>query len=131
LPAPRFFARHGFEKVAAQPPAFELMVKKFRAVPDPSFLKDWDEKLAKNGGGLTVLRAAQCPYVEDAANNVAAAAAELGIPAKIVELESVEDVRARAVTPYGVFNVVYEGEVFSYFHLLKKDVLKQIQEPDE
>jgi GNAT superfamily N-acetyltransferase len=127
LPNPRFFAKHGFEEVAAHPPAFELMVKKFGRARDPSFLTGWDEKLARCGEGLTILRAAQCPYVEDGANHVAAAAAELGIPATVVELASAEDVRARAVTPYGVFNVVYDGRVFSYYYLLKKEALERFK----
>jgi predicted N-acetyltransferase YhbS len=126
LPCPRFFARHGFEVVATSPPAFVLMAKKFGEAPDPSFLAGWDKKLAKCGEGLTILRAAQCPYVEDAANNVAAAA-ELGIPTKVVELTSAKDVRERAVTPYGVFNVVYDGDFFSYFYLLKKEALEKFK----
>lgn len=128
LPSPSFFAKHGFAQVATQPPAFELMARKFGEAPDPAFLTGWDEKLAKNGKGLTILRAAQCPYAEDAANHVAAAAAELGIPTKVVELTSVRDVRERAVTPYGVFNVVYDGDVFSYFYLLKKEALAKFKE---
>jgi L-amino acid N-acyltransferase YncA len=128
LPSPRFFAQHGFEEVAKQPPAFELMAKKFEEAPDPSFLTGWDKNRAKNGEGLTVLRAAQCPYAEDGANHIAAAAAELGIPTKIVELTSAKDVRERAVTPYGVFNVVYDGDVFSYYYLLKKEALKKLKD---
>lgn len=128
LPCPSFFARHDFEAVATSPPAFVLMAKKFGRAPDPSFLAGWDEKLAKCGEGLTILRAAQCPYVEDAANNVAAAAAELGIPTKVVELASAGDVREQAVTPHGVFNVVYDGRVFSYYYLLKKEALEKFKE---
>lgn len=128
LPSPGFFARHGFGAVATSPPGFVLMAKKFGRAPDPSFLARWDKKLAKCGEGLTILRAAQCPYVEDGANNVAAAAAELGIPTKVVELASAKDVRERAVTPYGVFNVVYGGGVLSYYYVLKKEALEKFKE---
>jgi ribosomal protein S18 acetylase RimI-like enzyme len=127
LPCPGFFARHGFEAVATSPPAFALMAKKFGRAPDPSFLTGWDEKLARCGEGLTIMRAAQCPYAEDGANHVAAAAAELGIPTTVVELASAGDVRGRAVTPYGVFNVVYDGGVFSYYYLLKKEALERFK----
>ena len=128
LPSPTFFAKRGFEVVATLPPAFELMAKKFEEAPDPSFLTGWDKRLAAHGRGVTILRSAQCPYVEDGTNHVVAAAEELGIPTKVVELKSARDVRERAVTPYGVFNVVYDGKVFSHFYLLKKEAYKKFKE---
>ena len=128
LPRPEFFEKHGFAAVATSPPAFELMAKKFEEAPDPSILTGWDRQLAGWGEGLTILRSAQCPYVEDGTNHVVEAAKELGIPTKVVELKSAKDVREQAVTPYGVFNAIYDGDVFSYFYLLKKEALKKFKE---
>lgn len=128
LPSPEFFEKRGFELVDTRPPAFELMAKKFGDAPDPSFLTGWDKGLAAHGKGLTVLRSAQCPYVEEGTNHIVDAAEELGIPTKVVELKSAKDVREQAVTPYGVFNVIYDGEVFSYFYLLKKEARKKFKE---
>ncbi|MBN1259676.1 MAG: GNAT family N-acetyltransferase [Anaerolineae bacterium] len=111
----------GYEVVAAAPPSFELLVKRFDDAPLPTFPADWKARAARYGSGLTILRTDQCPYIPDAVTLAQEAAAENGIPARVVTYESAAEVQAHAPSPYGVFNLVYDGQLLSYHYLLKKD----------
>ena len=122
----KLFKQNGFESVDQAPPAFELMVKKFRDSEYPRFSGSWEEKMSRCGKGLTIFRSNQCPYLEDAVNFFVDTADELSIPIKVVELTNAKEVRELAPTAYGVFNVVYDGKPFSYHYLLKKDILKRL-----
>jgi ribosomal protein S18 acetylase RimI-like enzyme len=122
----KLFKQNGFESVDQAPPAFELMVKKFRDSESPCFSGSWEEKMSRCGKGLTIFRSNQCPYLEDAVNFFVDTADELSIPIKVVELTNAKEVRELALTAYGVFNVVYDGKPFSYHYLLKKDILKKL-----
>jgi GNAT superfamily N-acetyltransferase len=120
--------KHGFEAVDEAPLPFELLVYRFGEAPSPSFPQDWDERLGRNSAGLTVFRSDQCPYLEDAVNSALETAAEKGIPAQVVELESCKEAQSLAPSPYGVFNLVYDGELLSYKYELKKDLLKLLDQ---
>jgi hypothetical protein len=60
----------GFESVDKAPPAFDLMVLKFKKCSDPSFPNDWNKRAAKYSDGFTVVRTDQGPYLDDAAKMV-------------------------------------------------------------
>jgi len=122
----KFFSKHGFESVDQYPP-FELMAKKFDGAPSPSFSGDFAERLREYGKGLAVIRSGQCPYIDAAVKAALDAAEELGIRAKVVELKSSEDVRRLSPSPYGVFNIVYDGKLVSYHSLAKKELMKKLQ----
>jgi hypothetical protein len=119
----KIFAKAGFEKVDEFSP-FELLVKKFEDAPDPSFPTNWDERALKYGEGLTVVRASQCPFVQDAEDIVRNYAVERGMPFKAVELKTAREVQEKAPSPYGIFNIVHDGKLISYHYLLKKDLDK-------
>jgi hypothetical protein len=118
----RIFRSQGFEIVDEYPP-FQLLVKKFASAPDPSFPKDWQARVQPYANGLTVFRAHQCPYIEDAVATVEEAAREKGIPFQQVVFDSALALRQQSPTPYGVFGIVYNGQLLSYHYLLKKDLL--------
>jgi hypothetical protein len=110
----KLFVKHGFESVAVHPP-FNLMVKKLgKTAPSPSFSGDFDERLKKCGEGLTVFRSDQCPYLDNAVKVTVGTAEKLGVKAKVVELKSAKDVRRVAPSPYGVFSIIYNGELVDY-----------------
>jgi L-amino acid N-acyltransferase YncA len=88
LPNAKIFTRHGFSQADAAPPAFDLMVKKFKSAPDPFFPSDWEERLGRYPKGLTVFLSRQCPYTEDAVRIVLEAAQKRGIKTQVVELKS-------------------------------------------
>lgn len=71
----------------------------------------------------------QCPYIKDAVNTVKATAEELGLTFKVIELSSPRDVRTLAPSAYGLFSIVYQGELISYHYLLKKDLIERIKSP--
>lgn len=121
-----FYENLGFESVDEAPPSFELMVKKFGKARSPSFAGDWDIRLKSYKKGLTILRTDQCPYLPDAVNILVDAAKELGIKSRVIDLRDARDVRNRAPTPFGVFNVVYNGEILSYHYLTRREFLKRL-----
>lgn len=117
----RLLVKAGFEVVDQAPPAFELLVKRFDDAPLPSFPQDWQERAARYGSGLTIIRSDQCPYIEDATNHVLTLAREHGAEARIVRLTSGREVQETAPSAYGVFQIVYDGELFCYHYLGKRE----------
>lgn len=124
LAGKELFLKHGFEGVDEAPPSFELLVKKFGEAPSPTFSQDWDERLSRYGSGLTIIRSDQCPYIDAAVNATLESADERGIETRVVDLESSQQAQDLAPSPYGVFNIVYDGKLLSYYYLLEKDLLK-------
>lgn len=120
------FLKHGFELVDEAPPSFELLATKFGEAPSPAFPTDWNERCARYGSGLTVIRSDQCPYLDDAVNTVLEAGSELGIETRVVELNSCQKVQDLAPSAYGSFSIVHDGQLLSYYYLLPKDILQQL-----
>ncbi|MCL4708110.1 GNAT family N-acetyltransferase [bacterium] len=119
--------QHGFRSVAQAPPAFDLMVMPFEGGPPPALLNNWEKKAEQFAHGLTVFRSDQCPYVDDAVKTVLNSAQRLGIKNRIVELKTCEEVRNLSPSPYGVFSIVYNGELLSYHYLLEKELLQRLE----
>ena len=112
----------GFKSVDTAPPAFDLMVLKFKKCDDPKFPSDWNKRAAKFGDGFTVVRTDQCPYLDDASKTIGEYADKKKIKFKEVELKSAEHVRKESPTPYGVFSIIYNKKLLSYHYLLPKDI---------
>jgi N-acetylglutamate synthase-like GNAT family acetyltransferase len=117
----KLLQKKGFESVEEIPP-FNLMVKKFKEAPSPSFTHDWEQKARRYGPGLTIIRTDQCPYMPDATNAVVEFAREKGIACQVVELGSCQEIRDWAPSPYGVFSIIYNGSLLAYHYLLPKDL---------
>ena len=113
---------HGYESVDEAPPSFQLMVKRFADASLPAFPTNWEARAAAFGDGLTVVTTDQCPYLEDAEQAIVAGAAAMGMPTKIVRLESSAEVQRRSPSAYGIFGVVLDGTLLSYHYLLEKDL---------
>ena len=122
-----FLHKCGFEPVDKAPPAFELMVKKFKDATSPSFAGDWDKKMKGYGQGFAIFRSDQCPYLDDAVKIVQEAARKLGIKSRVIELKSAQEVRKLAPSAYGVFSIVYKQKLLSYFYLTKNQLLKLLK----
>jgi hypothetical protein len=121
-----FLLKHGFESVD-QYPSFTLTVKKFGAFPSPSLVRDFEERLTRCGKDFTIMRSDQCPYVDAAVKAALDACEELGIRGRVVELRSSEDVRRLSLSPYGVFGMVYHGQLVSYHSLAKKELINSLR----
>jgi hypothetical protein len=119
-----FLLKHGFVSVASTPPSFELMVKKFGDASSPSFTKDWERKIARCGKGLTVFRSDQCPYIENYVKAVKEKAKELRVNCQVVELNSCQDVRNSSPSAYGVFGIIYKGQLVTFSNLVNHELPK-------
>jgi len=108
------FLRKGFELADAAPPDYELLVRKFKAgAANPAFKGDFEQKAARFGRGLTVIRSAQCPYTAKFAEEIARTAqVEYHLKPKVIELESCAEAQG-APTPYAVFVIIYKGRILA------------------
>jgi L-amino acid N-acyltransferase YncA len=127
LAGSKLFLRNGFESVDQAPPSFELLVKKLGDAPDPAFPTDWEERLARYGTGLTVLRSDQCPYIDNGVKIVLETAIELGIPAQVIEVADCRQAQDLSPSPYGLFGVLYEGKLLSYHYIGRKELLQRLE----
>jgi ribosomal protein S18 acetylase RimI-like enzyme len=118
----KLFLKNGFDIVDQTPPSFELLVKRFDDdAPLPAFPQDWDKRASRYGAGLTVIYADQCPYIKDAIKQYVDLAEERGVEARVVKLTSSREVQDTAPSPYGVFNVVYDGRLATYHYIGKRE----------
>jgi L-amino acid N-acyltransferase YncA len=121
------FLKNGFEVFESAKPSFQLVVKKIKKAPNPKLINNWNDNLAKYKNGLTVLLTDQCPYLDDATQTIRKYAEENKIPFNVIEFKSAKEVREKSVSPYGTFNIIYNGKLLSYYYLLPKDIGKRIQ----
>jgi GNAT superfamily N-acetyltransferase len=115
------FDRNGFKEVDSAPAPFHLMALRFGSALEPSLPKNWDERAQAFGSGLTVIRTAQCPYIENGTKDILAFAKEKGIRARSVELKTAQEVQEQSPSAYGIFGTVLDGRLLAYQYLLQKD----------
>ena len=127
LAGSKLLLKHGFERVDEMPP-FELLVKRFDTSPLPAFPTDWEARLGRFGPGLTVVRSAQCPYMEDAINTVVEFGRSRGIRTEVTPLQDCHEVQQTSPTPYGTFAVVHDGRLLSYYYMTEQDLEKSLRE---
>lgn len=118
----KVFFRNGFQEVDSAPPTFDLLVHSFAEGPAPSFPDDWEKRIRRFGSGVTVVYADQCPYMPDAVQGAVSAFRERGLEVKTVRMESSAEVREKAPSAYGVFGIVWNGTLFSYHYLGRKEL---------
>jgi L-amino acid N-acyltransferase YncA len=107
----KLFQKDGFEVVDERPPSFQLVAKKLRKrAPSPAFKTGWDRKLRSYGKGLTIIRSDQCPCIAGFTDDILGACRSLHLEPNVVELKSGRQARS-APSPYGIFNIVYDGEL--------------------
>lgn len=119
------FLKNGFVEVDQALP-FRLLAYRFADAPLPAFPTDWEARQARFGAGLTVVRTPQCPYIEDGAAQALQTAQTLGFPARAVELRTAREVQEQSPSPFGVFGLVLDGRLLSYYYLLPKELEKKL-----
>jgi GNAT superfamily N-acetyltransferase len=117
LAGSKLFLKRGFEAVGGVPPSFDLLVKRFGQSSLPTFPSDWSERSQHHGSGMTIIRSDQCPYIDDAVAGALKIAADMEVEARVVELNDCRQVQDLAPSPYGVFSVVYDGQLLSYRYM--------------
>ena len=124
----KILVKNGFENTGSAPPSFNLLVKRLGDGPAPAFPQDWDERQASYGPGMTVVYTDQCPYIPDAVRHAREVFEERGIETRAVKLESSEEVRTRSPSAYGIFGIVFNGSLFAYHYLGKKEIRRLEEE---
>ena len=118
--------KSNFIEVDQAPYGFELLVHKLEEAADPFFPNDWDERLAAFKE-LTIVRTPQCPFLNIATDNVIEAAKKLGIEGKIIVMTSREELLRFSPTPYGVYGVVFNNQLFSFHRLTVHSTMKRLK----
>jgi len=126
-----FFLRNGFTVVDQAPPSFELLVKHFGQGAMPSFPHDWESRLKRIPQGLVVYHSGQCPYHAMFVSSLTNGANQMGLPVQAVELKTSWEARTLSPSAYGVFGVVYEGQLLSYRPMGGKTLRQMLGKSDE
>ncbi|OGN89570.1 MAG: hypothetical protein A2Y88_12950 [Chloroflexi bacterium RBG_13_48_10] len=126
-----FFLRHGFEVVDQAAPTFELLAKRFDSSVNPAFPQDWESRLNRVPNGLVIYYSGQCPYHAMFITSLLNAASGMGIEAHTVELKTSQEARNHSPSAYGVFGVVYNGQLLSYRPMGGKTLHEMLERPDE
>ena len=121
------FLRNGFEEIA-ESDRFQLVIHRLKEGPEPRF-RDISKKLATYQG-LNVVYSAQCPMLPKSVNDLSEMAAEHGLELKVTVLNSAREAQ-NAPSYYGVFNLVWNGQLLSdhyvskgrFRNLLRKEIL--------
>ncbi|WP_400247686.1 hypothetical protein AB3U99_11420 [Niallia sp. JL1B1071] len=67
-----------------------------------------------------MLKSDQCPFTHDAIKNLKAVANELDLIVNVKELNHHHEMaQQQSLTPFGVFTVIYEGEIITYYQKTK------------
>ena len=127
----KILLKNGFEVVDSAPMGFELVAKRFRDVPNPSFPTNWEERQKRCGKGLTIFYSAQCPYSPEAVNIATETGNEAGVKTRAIELDTAKGLQERAPSAYGVFGIVFDGKLISYRYMKKDSILSAIKAPHQ
>ncbi|MFP3723296.1 GNAT family N-acetyltransferase [Niallia circulans] len=128
LPDKTIFEKKGFNQVDKRGD-FELMAYAFQNDRKPSFI-DWPQLANEYDNGITVFKSNQCPFTQDAVDNLQAAADEHGLNVTVLEMNDNEMVQHQSPTPFGVFTVIYNGEIITYHPETKNKFLQLIEKQD-
>ncbi|MGE7673270.1 GNAT family N-acetyltransferase [Lysinibacillus sp. NPDC094403] len=127
-PSKEIFLNNDFQLIDTAPYDFELLVYPLSNESEqPYFPNDWEERL-KKFNNLTILRSFQCPYVEIATENIIAGANKLNIPVELIDLKGREELMQLSPTPYGIFSVIYKGQLLTFHRLTVHSVIKKLRE---
>jgi GNAT superfamily N-acetyltransferase len=118
------FLHNDFTEIDQAPPSFQLLLKHLKPGPAPYFPTDWEQRQARFGSGLTVIRTGQCPYMENATLQVERIGEKTHTPVKVVEFKTAQELQQNAPAPYGTFSVVKDGKLLSYYYLTEADYSK-------
>ncbi|WP_371873331.1 GNAT family N-acetyltransferase [Lysinibacillus sp. Ag94] len=127
-PSKEIFLKNDFQLIDTAPYDFELLIYPLsNEVEQPYFPNDWEDRL-KKFNDLTILRSFQCPYVEIATENIIAGANKLNIQVELVDLKDREKLMALSPSPYGIFSVIYKGQLLTFHRLTVHSVIKKLKE---
>ncbi len=106
------YLKNGFELVDEAPPYYQLLIKRIGKGPLPLFPKNWEERLSQFQG-LQLVFAYQCPYIGKAIDELPPMALKYGAKLHLSEIKSAREARQKMPSPYGVFNLIYNGQLLA------------------
>ena len=106
------YLKNGFELVDEAPPYYQLLIKRIRKGPLPVFQKNWEERLSQFQG-LQLVFTYQCPYIGKAIDELPPVALKYGVKLQLLEIENPREARQIMPSPYGVFNLIYNGQLLA------------------
>ncbi|TXT64128.1 MAG: hypothetical protein BAJALOKI3v1_250007 [Promethearchaeota archaeon] len=129
LPRPSIYEKNGFEKVDEYEPYFSLYALRFSGnAPTPKFNDNFEENLNQYGEGISVLYTYQCPHILNMIDEIKEFADQNNISIELRVLETAKDVKKHAVHPYGVFSVIFNGELITYKPGMRKETIERLKE---
>jgi thiol-disulfide isomerase/thioredoxin len=121
----KFFMHYGFEICDTAPPHFELLVKKFRDVPDPQFSKSAKNLNVSVKEGVYIVYTDQCPFNEYYVRLLKEVSANNAIPFQSHKITSPVKM-LESPSAYGSFNMFYNGKFKTHVIPTEKQFLKLI-----
>jgi RimJ/RimL family protein N-acetyltransferase len=122
----RLFKKNGFE-IVDEFDKYKLMVRKLGDYPNPGIIK----KEKHSSDNLKLTYAMQCPFYAKNIPEIQEVAKQKNVKLEVQEIKSSEDAR-NAPSPYGVFNLTYNGRILADYYTSKarfKNILKkEVQE---
>lgn len=106
------YVKDGFKQVDEAKPYYQLLVKQTGKGSLPAFPKNWNQRL-KRFQGLQLIYTNQCPFIGKAVNELPPVAEKHGIGLELVELKTAAEARKRMPSPYGMMNLVYNGQLLA------------------
>ena len=128
------FIKNGFEQVDKAEPHFQLLIKRLGKGPLPSFPCNWEERLNQYQG-LQLIYTNQCPFIGKAVEELPPVAEKYGIRLNLVELNNATEAREKMPSPYGMINLVYNGQLLGdhpisatrFKNILQKDLKLEVR----
>ena len=109
------FKKAGFVKVDESEPNYELYALVFlKDAPLPKFNPIDEKNIKACGNGITLLDGCQCPYVQSMVEPIEKFANSVNIPFQVKTIKDSNEAQYNSITPYGVYGVVFNGEVISH-----------------
>lgn len=122
------FLKNGFEQSDEAYPHFQLMTKKIGKGKIPSFPKNFENR-AYGYSGLQIFYTDQCPYICKAIKELPSVAEKYGVDLKLVEMKDSKTAREKMLSPYGMFNLTYNGKLLAD-HAISATRFKNILEKE-
>ena len=128
LTSKKFYQKFGFTTCDEAPPAFELMVKKFKKdAQDPSFKDAVRSGTTEDKEGVVIMYSHQCPFHEDFVEIMLGTARNLGLPAKKIRIDSMEAAQ-NVPYPTGLAGIYLNGQFLSYEIMTAKRFEKELRQ---
>jgi ribosomal protein S18 acetylase RimI-like enzyme len=123
------FLANGFQSVSSEKPSYELMTFTLNKGSAPKF-RDWRAQL-KRYKGLNIIYSNQCPWVARSLPELEKIAQDKDLELITKELKTPKQAQ-NAPSIYGVFNLVYNGELLAdhyisatrFKNIIKKELKK-------